>query len=195
VNSQSKIEYYDILLFCLSCEHVTPSRDYAVCAQKTLENPKCDDVVSGQQQDITSSHPSKHTRIKDHISQTKKYQLSQGGSTSPKPNSTPPRLSPGYQIPHHHHSIHLLLPSFLNNRNLLVLHLHKLVIRLHNCLRVNMHLRRSAAVPRRQQNTTAPTLVLHVLERVHKIGNAAQAEETAETGGPCTVLQLAIIFD
>jgi hypothetical protein len=58
-----------------------------------------------------------------------------------------------------------------------------------------MHLRRSAAMPCRQQNATPSTFVLHVLERVHKIGNAAQAEETAETGGPRTVLRLAIIFD
>jgi hypothetical protein len=58
---------------------------------------------------------------------------------------------------------------------------------IHNLLRVDVHLRRAAAMPRCQQNSTASTLVLHVLERIHNIGNASQAAETAETCGPCTV--------
>jgi hypothetical protein len=56
-----------------------------------------------------------------------------------------------------------------------------------NLLRVDVHLSRAAAMPRCQQNTTASTLMLHVLEGVHNIGNASQAAETAETCGPCTI--------
>jgi hypothetical protein len=64
--SQFKTEYHHILFFCLNCDHVTPSRDYSVCAQEILENAKCNDVVSGQQQDITSSHSLKPPHIKYH---------------------------------------------------------------------------------------------------------------------------------
>jgi hypothetical protein len=40
-------------------------------------------------------------------------------------------------------------------------------------------------MPRSQQHAAAPTLVLHVLERVHKVRDARQAEsEAAENEGP-----------
>jgi len=61
-------------------------------------------------------------------------------------------------------------------------------------LGVNVHLGGAAAMPRRQQDTAAAALVLHVLERVHDVGNAAQAAETAETGAPCTGVMLASYF-
>lgn len=52
-------------------------------------------------------------------------------------------------------------------------------------LRVNMHLGGSAAVPGGEQDAALSTLVLNVLGRVHDVGDAAQADETAETESPC----------
>lgn len=49
-----------------------------------------------------------------------------------------------------------------------------------------MHLGSAAAMPRSEQYTTAPTLVLNVLGRVHNVGNASEAHEAAETEGPGT---------
>ena len=61
-------------------------------------------------------------------------------------------------------------------------------------LGVDVHLGGAAAMPRRKQDAAASALVLHVLERVHDVGNAAQAAETAETGAPCTRVMLASYF-
>lgn len=47
-----------------------------------------------------------------------------------------------------------------------------------------MHLGGSAAVPGCEQDAALSTLVLDVLGRVHDVGNAAQADETAETESP-----------
>lgn len=51
-------------------------------------------------------------------------------------------------------------------------------------LGVDMHLGGSAAMPGGEQNATATALVLDVFERVHKVGNAAETDEAAETEGP-----------
>lgn len=51
-------------------------------------------------------------------------------------------------------------------------------------LRVDMHLGRPATMPCREQHTAATALVLHVLEGVHDIRNASQAEKAAETESP-----------
>lgn len=40
-------------------------------------------------------------------------------------------------------------------------------------------------MPRSKEYTTATTLVLDVLERVHDVGNATEAETAAENTGPC----------
>lgn len=47
-----------------------------------------------------------------------------------------------------------------------------------------MHLGGAAAMPGCKQHTTAAALVLDVLERVHDVGNASQADEAAETESP-----------
>lgn len=52
-------------------------------------------------------------------------------------------------------------------------------------LRVDVHLGGSAAVPCGEQNAALAALVLNVLGRVHDVGDAAQADETAEAKSPC----------
>jgi len=47
-----------------------------------------------------------------------------------------------------------------------------------------MDLSGTAAMPGGEQHAAATALVRDVLERVHNIGNAAQADETAEAQGP-----------
>ena len=42
-------------------------------------------------------------------------------------------------------------------------------------------------MPRRQQNPTFPTMMLHVLERAHHEGDAAEEAAEAEEGGPCAI--------
>jgi len=53
-----------------------------------------------------------------------------------------------------------------------------------------MDLSGSAPVPGSEQDTTPSALVLDILERVHQVGNAAQAEEAAKTKGPSTTNML-----
>jgi hypothetical protein len=56
-----------------------------------------------------------------------------------------------------------------------------------------MHLRGSATVPGSQQHAAAPTLMLHVLERVHQVRDARQTErEAAENESPDAGLKLAL---
>jgi hypothetical protein len=52
------------------------------------------------------------------------------------------------------------------------------------CLRVDVHLSGAATMPGGEQNTAATALMLDVLERVHDVGNAAQAGKAAETKSP-----------
>lgn len=54
-----------------------------------------------------------------------------------------------------------------------------------------MHLSGAAAVPCSKQHTAAAALVLHVLERVHDVRDAAQAEQAAETESPRAIQPLA----
>jgi hypothetical protein len=49
-----------------------------------------------------------------------------------------------------------------------------------------MHLGSAAAMPGREQDTAAATLVLDVLHRVHEVGDAAETDEAAEAEGPGT---------
>ena len=56
------------------------------------------------------------------------------------------------------------------------------------CLRVDVLLGSTAAMPRRKKHAAAATLVLDILHRAHHVGDAAQAGETAETEGPCAVV-------
>ena len=53
--------------------------------------------------------------------------------------------------------------------------------------RVDVNFSGAASVPGGEEHAAATALVLDVLERVHEVGNAAQAEAEAETGGPCAV--------
>lgn len=53
-----------------------------------------------------------------------------------------------------------------------------------DALRVDVHLSRTAAMPRRKQHAAATALVRDVLETVHDIWNAAQQTQTAEAEGP-----------
>jgi hypothetical protein len=55
------------------------------------------------------------------------------------------------------------------------------------CLGVDVHLGRAGAMPGREEHAAAAALVLDVLERVHRVGNAAQADEAAETKSPGAV--------
>jgi hypothetical protein len=55
-----------------------------------------------------------------------------------------------------------------------------------------VHLRGAATMPSSEQNTALSTLVLDVLERVHKVGNASQAGEAAKTKSPCAIHLLAM---
>jgi hypothetical protein len=50
-----------------------------------------------------------------------------------------------------------------------------------------MHLRRTAAMPSRQQHAAAAALVRDVLEAVHDVRDAAQTAQAAETEGPGAV--------
>ena len=54
-------------------------------------------------------------------------------------------------------------------------------------LRVDVHLGGARAMPGSEEHAAAAALVLDVLERVHDIGNAAQADEAAETESPSAV--------
>lgn len=54
-------------------------------------------------------------------------------------------------------------------------------------LRVDVHLGGAAAMPRSKQHTAAPTLVLHILERVHKVRDTSQAHQAAQTGSPSAI--------
>jgi hypothetical protein len=56
---------------------------------------------------------------------------------------------------------------------------------MYSCLRVDMDLRGTALMPCSEQDTALSALVLDVLERVHGVGDAAQAGEAAETESPC----------
>lgn len=47
-----------------------------------------------------------------------------------------------------------------------------------------MHLGGAATMPGSEEDAATTALVLNVLERVHDIGNASQAAETAETKSP-----------
>lgn len=57
---------------------------------------------------------------------------------------------------------------------------------------MDVHLSRAGTVPGREEHTAAAALVLDVLERVHHVGDAAQADEAAETKSPgvCGVARL-----
>ena len=57
-------------------------------------------------------------------------------------------------------------------------------------LAVDMDLGGSAAVPGGEQHTAATALVLDVLEGVHKIGDASQAEEAAEPKSPGAIVRV-----
>ena len=46
-------------------------------------------------------------------------------------------------------------------------------------LGVDVHLGGAAAVPGGKQDTATSALVLHILHRVHHVGNAAQANQAA----------------
>lgn len=50
-----------------------------------------------------------------------------------------------------------------------------------------MHNHPSRVVPRREQDPTFPAVVLHVLERAHHEGDAAEEAAEAEEGGPGAV--------
>ena len=52
---------------------------------------------------------------------------------------------------------------------------------------MEMHLRRPTPTRRREQNATFPTVVLHVLERVHEIRDTPETDEAAEAECPRTI--------
>jgi len=52
-----------------------------------------------------------------------------------------------------------------------------------------MNLGGAAAVPGRKQHAAPSTFMLDVLERVHNVGNASEAAETAEAKSPSTIIQ------
>jgi hypothetical protein len=45
---------------------------------------------------------------------------------------------------------------------------------------MHMNIHRATLVPCRKQDTAVTTVVLHILERVHHVGNEAEAEREAE---------------
>lgn len=58
---------------------------------------------------------------------------------------------------------------------------------------MNMHLGRPTTMPRRQQHTTPPTLMLHILCRIHHVGDTTAQGEKTETDGPGTIASLAFV--
>lgn len=61
------------------------------------------------------------------------------------------------------------------------------------CLRVDVYFGGTAAVPGGKEHTTAPTLVLNVLERIHDIRNASETEAAAEKASPCAMMLSAVV--
>ena len=54
---------------------------------------------------------------------------------------------------------------------------------------MDVHLGGAAAMPCGKEHTAATALVLYILERVHHVGNAAQADEAAETKSPSATVR------